>query len=376
LLISRESIFTSLEFWPYYDDSKPGELFSSKFWRDRVCAPWASYNLKSLYANEMYQIKNSASLFYVTTFAKENGVIVAIGYPSDGVAVDCSRKGRMDLSNLAQNVLPRQALKFQHAPAYFQPRKSYREKARGVLPVYNLPIILFADDTAGNISKKFNKLESWFFQVASLPFRFNQLEENIHFILTSNNTTAAESGYCIARSMRKLRDGIIVKDASGEDVILTSEILFLAADGPAHSDLLSSNTLQSKFPCRMCFVQSYSETEDFLSAEYASKPTAARAKRLIVKQWDPLMGDSSDAARKQARETLESKGVRDVLFNKATKEGSTIPDPEFRYNPLFGTAYCLNDEVTPVLEECFIDPISSRGAKRTAVHRRARTSSN
>ena len=32
-----------------------------------------------------------------------------------------------------------------------------------------LPLVLFADDTSGNRSKKWHKLESWFLRLAGLP---------------------------------------------------------------------------------------------------------------------------------------------------------------------------------------------------------------
>lgn len=52
--------------------------------------------------------------------------------------------------------------------------------------VYSFPIWLYCDDTSGNLSKKWNKHNSFLFTPAGLPHSFVQQEYNVHFLCTSN----------------------------------------------------------------------------------------------------------------------------------------------------------------------------------------------
>lgn len=49
-----------------------------------------------------------------------------------------------------------------------------------------MPIFLYCDDTSGNVSKKWNKLNSWLCTLAGLPPDQAQLPFNVHFLCTSN----------------------------------------------------------------------------------------------------------------------------------------------------------------------------------------------
>ena len=61
----------------------------------------------------------------------------------------------------------------------------WREISNGC-PVYAFPIWLYCDDTSGNLSKKWNKHNSWLFTAAGLPRVFAHQESNVHFLSTSN----------------------------------------------------------------------------------------------------------------------------------------------------------------------------------------------
>lgn len=52
--------------------------------------------------------------------------------------------------------------------------------------VYAFPIWLYCDDTSGNLSKKWNKHNSFLFTPAGLPRAQVHLEYNVHFLCTSN----------------------------------------------------------------------------------------------------------------------------------------------------------------------------------------------
>lgn len=52
--------------------------------------------------------------------------------------------------------------------------------------VYAFPIWLYCDDTSGNLSKKWNKHNSFLFTPAGLPRAHVHKEYNVHFLCTSN----------------------------------------------------------------------------------------------------------------------------------------------------------------------------------------------
>ncbi|KAJ7688772.1 hypothetical protein B0H14DRAFT_3101119 [Mycena olivaceomarginata] len=62
---------------------------------------------------------------------------------------------------------------------------SWRKKASGHR-VLSFPVWLYCDDTSGNMSKKWNKHNSFLFTAAGLPRQHVHQESNIHFLSTSN----------------------------------------------------------------------------------------------------------------------------------------------------------------------------------------------
>ena len=83
-----------------------------------------------------------------------------------------------------------------------------------------LPLVLFADDTSGNRSKKWHKLESWFLRLAGLRSDLASRLENI-FICTSDNLSARELGKPIVEELAMLEnEGIEVYDAFRQQNVL------------------------------------------------------------------------------------------------------------------------------------------------------------
>ena len=61
----------------------------------------------------------------------------------------------------------------------------WRHVAKGSR-VYAFPLWLYCDDTSGNVSKRWNKHNSFLFTPAGLPRAHAHQEYNIHFLCTSN----------------------------------------------------------------------------------------------------------------------------------------------------------------------------------------------
>ena len=75
-------------------------------------------------------------------------------------------------------------LMFQEAVEYLASHP-LQDKADGK-PVVMLPLVLFADDTSGNHSKKWHKFESWYLKLAGLPHGIGIRLENVHFVCSSD----------------------------------------------------------------------------------------------------------------------------------------------------------------------------------------------
>ena len=61
----------------------------------------------------------------------------------------------------------------------------WRKRAKGKI-IRHVPITLYADDTSGNKSKRWNKHVSFCFTLSGLHPDLTNMEYNCHFISTSN----------------------------------------------------------------------------------------------------------------------------------------------------------------------------------------------
>ena len=58
-------------------------------------------------------------------------------------------------------------------------------------------MLLYTDDTSGNLTKKWNKFDVWCFLLGALPRSENAKLENIHFISCSNSVSGENDSYCV-----------------------------------------------------------------------------------------------------------------------------------------------------------------------------------
>ncbi|KAE9383712.1 hypothetical protein BT96DRAFT_796353, partial [Gymnopus androsaceus JB14] len=65
-------------------------------------------------------------------------------------------------------------------------------KLAGGRRVFSFPIWMYCDDTSGNVSKKWNKHNSFLFTAAGLAREDSQREYNVHFLCTSNTAPPLE----------------------------------------------------------------------------------------------------------------------------------------------------------------------------------------
>ncbi|KAI6042116.1 hypothetical protein EDC04DRAFT_2878613 [Pisolithus marmoratus] len=123
--------------------------------------------------------------------------------------------------------------------------------------VLSYMIWLYCDDMSGNMSKKWNKHNSFLFTAAGLPHVMVHKESSIHFLATSNIAPPLEMLDGIVDQLEHAQmHGIWAWDIEGREMVLViPAILAMLGDNPMQSELACHVGLQGKFFCCNCWVQ-------------------------------------------------------------------------------------------------------------------------
>ncbi|KNZ52577.1 hypothetical protein VP01_3516g2 [Puccinia sorghi] len=116
----------------------------------------------------------------------------------------------------------------------------WRAKAAGKV-IRNVPITLYSDDTAGNLSKQWNKHLSYYFSLSGLPHKHEQ--SAIQLPLS-----------CHIKHCWGSRIGFVSYDAKlGKDVLDITMVLCFLGDSPMHAGIKNTPIPSSSLnPCRIC----------------------------------------------------------------------------------------------------------------------------
>ncbi|KAA1120083.1 hypothetical protein PGT21_037132 [Puccinia graminis f. sp. tritici] len=157
--------------------------------------------------------------------------------------------------------------------------------------IRNVPIILYADDTSGNVSKQFNKHISFYFTLAGLPPHISNQEYNCHFLSTSNLASACELSEQIVKELNEMATvGFGAYDQSiSQPVWVNTIVLCFLADSPMHAEITNTpNPGTSLNPCRMCKLsvrqKRFKETKTFIG-QFIHRSTGGVKVRWSNCQW-------------------------------------------------------------------------------------------
>ncbi|VDB83188.1 unnamed protein product [Peniophora sp. CBMAI 1063] len=188
----------------------------------------------------------------------------------------------------------------------------WRERAGG-RKVVAFPIWLYCDDTSGNMSKKWNKHNSFLFTAAGLPRHIVQKESSVHFLSTSNKAPPLEMLEGIVEQLKSCQEnGIWAYDAVDKQMVLViPSVLAVLGDNPMQSEFCCHRGLAANYFCRVCWVHKGVDDEDDASgpadddaATSVTGVTAATAKKRKKKK------------KKRPLETLEQMKDRLSQFMK------------------------------------------------------------
>ncbi|KZT60627.1 hypothetical protein CALCODRAFT_531479 [Calocera cornea HHB12733] len=122
--------------------------------------------------------------------------------------------------------------------------------------VYSLPIMVWADDVSGNVSKQWNKHILMCMSNLAMPRQSLERESNIHFVGTSTFASPVEMMEGLVRMIEEVnQSGYEAFDAgSHAPVLFNVWLAILAGDNPLQAELCSHKGMQANKFCRRCHV--------------------------------------------------------------------------------------------------------------------------
>ncbi|KIM65614.1 hypothetical protein SCLCIDRAFT_14846 [Scleroderma citrinum Foug A] len=170
--------------------------------------------------------------------------------------------------------------------------------------VYSFPIWLYCDDTSGNLSKCWNKHNSFLFTPAGLPRVAVHQEYNIHFLCTSNTAPPLEMLDGFVNQLENAQEtGIWAWDCiHKEKVLVIPAVLALLGDNPMQSELACHVGLMGKYFCRVCNVKGHDAHD--------TAPTNA--------EDDQIYG-TNDGGQSEDQESVRSEGGESAHAQKKSR---------------------------------------------------------
>ncbi|KAA1114601.1 hypothetical protein PGT21_014993 [Puccinia graminis f. sp. tritici] len=234
----------------------------------------------------------------------------------------------------------------------------WRVKANGKI-IRHCPIVLYSDDTSGNVSKQFNKHISFYFTLAGLPPHISNQEYNCHFLATSNLASVCEMLEMIVKELNELATvGFEAYDHSISQVVLvTSTVLCFVADSPMHVEITNTpNPGASLNPCRMCtlcvsakrFRKTHTYVQHFVQRDMFGRkfPRGERHWETTKSNTHKLFNIATTESNAQYIRKGRKYGLKDTINNKFIIESKSDPrvkermenfaqdSPHRLYNPI------------------------------------------
>ncbi|KAJ7596205.1 hypothetical protein C8J56DRAFT_1022550 [Mycena floridula] len=194
----------------------------------------------------------------------------------------------------------------------------WRERAQGSR-VVSFPIWLYCDDTSGNVSKKWNKHNSFLFTAAGLPREESQKEYNVHFLCTSNLAQPLEMLDGIADQLDLAQqNGIWSWDCeSNEPILVIPFVLAMLGDNPMQSEFACHIGLRGKFFCRICKVKGKDATDEVVDVPPPDEEAIPSLQRNSEANDDADSDNSSVVS--------SDNGSAESVTSQSSKPGTTKP---------------------------------------------------
>ncbi|KAH9045528.1 hypothetical protein EDB85DRAFT_1852863, partial [Lactarius pseudohatsudake] len=189
------------------------------------------------------------------------------------------------------------------------------------------PIWLYCDDVSGNLSKKWNKHNSFLFSAAGLPRALIQQEYNIHFLCTSNLAPPLEMLDGIVMQLEEAwKTGVWAWDCALEErTLVIPFVAGLLGDNPMQSELSCHVGPGGKYLCRICNVKGAEKgvghpqgAENPSSQGERDGPAPDESLTAAGSDGDSVSaGPSAPRVRKKKEETMQEMVDRTARFVQA-----------------------------------------------------------
>ncbi|KAL0092851.1 hypothetical protein J3Q64DRAFT_1846011 [Phycomyces blakesleeanus] len=224
------------------------------------------------------------------------------------------------------------------------------------------PVILFSDDTSGNISKQFNPYKSWLMKCVALSFEERCSIENILFISAIPKKKSANAASLlpeIVDDLKKLENSVVMFSAEDNAyVLVVPPLLWIEADISCHSELCGLGAPNSTYPCRKCYIKLQSQIPELNKVEYYTNRHPTRTKDHYIQaastpDRDTVILDISYFDDKNTAEELTFKNnSTDKLLELKVYDQSKDTSAEILHYILLGIAkYLITDLVKVVLNK-------------------------
>ncbi|KAL4078903.1 hypothetical protein V8B97DRAFT_2021242 [Scleroderma yunnanense] len=169
--------------------------------------------------------------------------------------------------------------------------------------VYSFPIWLYCDDTSGNLSKQWNKHNSFLFTPAGLPHAAVHQEYNVHFLCTSNTASPLEMLDGFVNQLETAQEtGIWAWDCVHKEKILVfPSVLALLGDNPMQSELSCHVGSMGKYFCCVCNVKGHDA-------------------QAMTNNEDNQAHEQSDGVQSDGQRSIRSEGEETVHIRKGKKK--------------------------------------------------------
>ncbi|RPD56808.1 hypothetical protein L226DRAFT_513548 [Lentinus tigrinus ALCF2SS1-7] len=217
-------------------------------------------------------------------------------------------------------------------PACGNPWRARAMKNNRCHRVVAFPMWLYCDDTSGNMSKKWNKHNSWLFTAAGLPRELAQQEANVHFLSTSNTAPPLEMLHGIVGDLeRGQNDGFWAWDVAEKEMVLVIPVvLAILGDNPMQSELACHIGLAGKFFCRNCMVYGHEAADnptDTTGTTGLGKSEASASRAGSVASDNSADSQSSEKKKGKRKETMQElvdRARRFLGFNEPRTKDATL----------------------------------------------------
>ncbi|KAH8923881.1 hypothetical protein BT69DRAFT_1333485 [Atractiella rhizophila] len=285
--IANPLIRKHLTFLPEDTGNMIQELYQGEKWKNEVNARLLTPSIvvggQQYFVDEVIQL-NGGQYCFVSRWFTKGGTVHCSGYEVHwskefaGFIIDQRQGMTVPVSAFERNGPALQA----NAPSAYvikamidsegilthrleecRPISSLRESCKGHR-VVTVPIVLYADDTSGNRSKKWNKHQTFLMTLAGLPNKMQQQEFCIQFLGTTNVGSVLEllEGI-VAQILDAWEEPVVAFDSlTGEEIVFRPLPLLFEGDNPMQSEFCSIAGLASLKFCRVCKVGAASKVEE------------------------------------------------------------------------------------------------------------------